>query len=129
MGWFGQGPAGGLLALHQADLLGWLDHGGEPVYQHALVGMGGVGTLLVVGGLAWDMFVDHLPAGCPFGLVPHQEYIITRVFQAVFKMADNTSAGAHAAAGDDDDRAIRQDRVSIWRVEEEKYNWDTIAKQ
>ena len=40
------------------------------------------------------------------GLVADKEDVIGWIFQAVFQVVDNTSAGAHAATGDDDGRAF-----------------------
>jgi hypothetical protein len=52
-----------------------------------------------------DFSLDHLPAGCAFGLVADKNDIVGRDRSGPVKVVDNAAAGAHAAAGDDDGRA------------------------
>ena len=66
--------------------------------------------------------VDHLSAGGAFCLIADKEDVIGRIFQAIFQMIDNPSTGAHAAAGDDDGRAVDVEQffmvlISLYRIQ------------
>ena len=58
-----------------------------------------------------DFLFYHLSTRGAFCLVANEKYIICRIFKAVFQMINNTSAGTHAAAGDDDSRALNSQQL------------------
>ncbi len=53
-----------------------------------------------------DFLLDHLSAGCSLGLISNEKYAVSQVFKTMFQVVGNSSAGAHATAGDDDGWAI-----------------------
>jgi len=53
-------------------------------------------------GLDGDFLLDHLAAGGALRLIADEENIVSRVVEAMAEVVDDASAGAHAAAGDDD---------------------------
>lgn len=82
--------------MNQADLFGWFGHGGDPVQQHALVGMGGVGAEPVDGGLGWDLVVDHLSARGAFGLIADENDTVAAIGKTLFEMAEDAAAGGRS---------------------------------
>ena len=99
--------------MYQPDLARWFGHGFYPVAQGLLVGMGGVSGQPVNGGFGRGAALHDGSARGASGLVSHKEQVVFRVVQAVFQVADNASARAHARSGNDDGRAVEVQQALV----------------
>ena len=105
--------------MDQLDGSRLFGHGGDPVDEALLVGVGGVaGQGVDAGrdGFAFSVEDDiavgfvgirlDVPAGGAGGLVADEENVVFRLFDAILQMIDDPAASAHAAAGQDDGGAV-----------------------